>query len=244
MGITYEHPLIGKLREQIGCPVDWRKHIADEQLCKDLRIYWVKVAEQHQADMEMRFYSRLDVQDVLSPQALDTLTKNCAYWRQRAVAAYSDRVGFLTKLRFATKEEYGKHHPEPGLTREQIIDRSRGDDSLFFPEFLPHLMHILWFAISLDLLNVVENRPLHIYLRDNDFIGASDGQPINTIRFDLDYGKPLAHGHPRLLIPPDAKVLLLNDPDYRNFSNDDYDEYILDIDEPPPEGLHTLPDDQ
>ena len=113
----YEHPLVGKLRQQIGCPVKWSDHTTDETLRKDLRIYWVKIAEEHQADMEMRFYSRLDVEEVLTPQGLEVITKNCAYWRPRAVAAYLDRVGFLTRLRFATRAEYGKHHPEPGLTR-------------------------------------------------------------------------------------------------------------------------------
>lgn len=227
-----DYPFIERLRRVLGCPVTWDKLIPNPHLPKDLRIYWVMVATGYQADDEMRYYAWQDVLDNVDLHELRRIETNAEIWRSRAVEEYLGRVGFLQKLRFASANEYGKHFPPPGLTKDEIIARTHGADSLFFPEFIPHLIHMFWCAMEQALMYVVEQRPPHLYVQADGVIGASEGEPVATIRFDLDYGKPLIHGHPRLEIPGDAKLIDLNS-DKQNFPTDFYDEYFNDIDEPP-----------
>jgi hypothetical protein len=366
-----EHTLVPRLKKAIGCPIDWEAngHVgANAQLCKDLRIYWVKVAEEFQTDLEMRFYSRVTVdtnldelglrtvenlalgkmeftnddilnlpslanklrqdfnpvapgdhhfvnnpeplsiflREQLSPETLSAIDAynpsttppdplqsllvldlnrivrgNCIHtperfatiglsedtkiilkrepkpeenprrnlllledgypelasihargWRYRAVDEYLKRVGFINSIYFAPANEYGKHFPPAGVSRQKLLEKTVHGDSLFCQEeSIDYLNFLLFSAIAVDFRNVVENRPGLLFIEADHEIGASEGQWTRILRLDMNYDKPVAHGHPRNKLP-DGETLLPVNPDTNQFSNDDHTEYNNDIDEP------------
>lgn len=233
MNIIDEH-LVPRLKSAIGCPIEWEKYRKEEvELCKDLRLLWVKTAERHQAFNEMDFYSRWHLDHNLNESELERIEINAAIWRQSAVAEYLDLVGFLRSVRFATIDDYPKHFQIAGLTRSQIIEKTIKSDSLFFStNIIPDLNFLMWQAIHQDLLNIVHNRPAHVFIKTVDIMGASEGVPIDLIRFDFDYGRPVVHGHPRLKVPANTKLLDENVWLVKTYSQDEYDGYDNDIDEP------------
>lgn len=232
-----EHPLVERLRAAIGCPIDWDRIPSvsvHPTLAKDLRIYWVKIAEDFETDMELRFYSRLNVKTCLNEEELKRIETNTSGWRHRAVVEYNSRVGFLKSLHFATWEQYAKHRPPPCSSRDTILELTarKSAPSLFFSdEILPVCEESLWEAIGDDLLNVVENRPAHLFVESKCELGACGGKPCNVMRLDIDYSKPLAHGHPR---PAQANYALLGGSCFKEaFTDHDYLTFSNDIDEPP-----------
>ena len=229
-----EHPLAPRLKAAIGCPIDWKNVTGVSSrywLAKDLRIYWAKIAEQYQADNEMRYYSRIELEEDLSEDTLRAIEANVKVWYARAATHYIKDVEFLQRLRMATWGEYNKHRPPPQSNRQEVIRRTARNeaDSLFFDDnAVQRCEGLLWEAIGDDLVNVLTNRPPHLYIEASEALGASGGSPCNVIRLDIDYATALAHGHPRPA-PPNQKLLGVSCFD-RTFP-EDYRGLLSDIDE-------------
>ena len=242
--VKEEHPLVPRLKAAIGCPVDWNK-IAPQfpYIRKDLRIIWAQTAINFECDGETRFYSRQDVDDALDEAELQRIEINAKNWRPHAVKAYMERVGFLTKLTFATGGEQSKHYPNPAWSKAKIISYTAKHPALFYQETtLFYLRALLWTAIVDQLLDVIDKRPSHLYVRANDEIGASKGQTTRFLRIDVDYSKPLAHGHPILAseLPAGIKLISETEGGPETFHEDVYLEFNNDIDEPRNPGYWEL----
>jgi hypothetical protein len=204
-----------RVRKLISCPISWEQHFDDELLCKELRIYWTQVCREFEADGEMRFYRIFDIEEALDEHQLRIMEINVPVWRERAVDEYNKRVGFLTNLSHLDRFGYPKHFPSPALSKEKIIERTLGSDSLFFPEVTPQVFQWLFQCVLTQAwLEIVEKRPLHIFLTSEMIVGASDGALTNTIRFDMDYSTPTIHSHPRQLDDIPSEALHFYDEDY------------------------------
>jgi hypothetical protein len=233
-----KRPGIIRLREAIGCPICWEDFFVVPSLCKDLRIYWVKLAERHQVDDEVRFYSRLECEMSLYSEKLEAIRRNAQVWRKDATAEYEDRVGFLRTLHFALPSEYGKHLPNPQWNREQIIEKTRHGDALFFSNIsLGFLSTLMWYSIENRLVMVLEKRPRHIYLAAQEEIGAAKGEATRFMRFDFDYATSIAHGHPRTEYEIPTGEEIVSDDESQQFSRDDYMCFNHVIDEPDDETI-------
>lgn len=198
MDETQLRDFILRLRKLVGCPITWEQHFEHRLLCKELRIYWIEVCKEFQVDGEARFYQVLDVETSLDERWLKSIEANVPRWRERAVKEYESRVGFLTKLSHLDRFGYAKHFPPSNLTKEQIIGRTGKSASLFFPEVTIEVFHWLFECVlSQKWLQIVTQRPLHVFLTSEMEIGGSNGAVTNTIRFDIDYSTPTIHSHPR-----------------------------------------------
>lgn len=145
------------------------------------------------------------------------------------------RVGFLTKLKFATSSEQSKHYPNPAWSVAKIVAATAKGDALFYHDTtLFYLRALLWTAISQRLLDVIDNHPPHLHVLANAEIGASKGLTTRLLRIDVDYSKPLAHGHP--IIASELPAGIEPTPEAggaaETFPQDVYIEFNNDIDEP------------
>lgn len=218
-----------RVRKLLICPIKWEQHFDDKLLCKELRIYWVKVCEEFETDGETRFYQISDIEEALDEGWLQIIEVNIPLWRERAVEEYNNRVGFLTKLSHLDRFGYPKHFPPPALSKEKIIERTLRSDSLFFPEVTSQIFQWLFECVLTQAwLKIITQRPPHIFLTSEMTVGASGGSPTNTIRFDMDYSTPTIHSHPRQPedIPPEA--IHLYDENYEAGCFDD-DEYMNEL---------------
>jgi hypothetical protein len=231
-----EHALLPRLQAAIGCPIDWSQVPSVAQrymLAKKLRIYWTKVAELHQSDMEMHYYSRLHVEESLKEESLRAIEANAKVWRRRAEDDYVSKVGFLQTLGFATWTEYDKHRPPPSASRERVLRLTQpsGTRSLFFEDgVIAHCEELLWEALGDDLIHVAEHTPPHLFVESKQELGACEGLPTKVMRLDIDYDTPQVHGHPRPA-PPNQKLLGASYFD-TTFIGDEYNHLLSDIDEP------------
>lgn len=218
-----------RLRKLLSCPIKWEQHFEDDLLCKELRIYWIEVCQEFEVDGETRFYQIDDVESLLDDGWLRIIEANVPRWRDRAVDEYNLRVGFLTKLSHLDRYGYPKHFPHPSLTKDRIVQKTLHSDSLFFPEIDSQTFRWLFECVLTQAwLPIVTTRPPHIYLTSEMTVGASNGAPTNTIRFDMDYSTPTIHSHPRQSddIPPEA--LHFYDEDYDAGCYDDQ-EYMHEL---------------
>jgi hypothetical protein len=244
--------VIKRLRKAIGCPISWEdpeapedpeEHDLSECMCKDLRLYWVQIAQKYETDGETMYYSRKQVEWSLYEPDLKVIEKNYPSWRDNAVDEYEEKTGFLRKLKFASQAEQNKHYPNPTWLESKIIHKTIRGDALFFKKFdRTELDRCLWWSIEQRLVEVIENRPAHLYFQHVDDVGASKGEMTKLIRFDIDYNTPIAHGHPILAKELPSHADVITEPRYA-FPADVYDDFDHDIDEQDDESITPRRDD-
>jgi hypothetical protein len=104
------------------------------------------------------------------------------------------------------------------------------------------LRALLWTAIAQRLLDIIENHPAHLYVLANAEIGASKGLITRLLRIDIDYSKPLAHGHPinNVELPAGIEPIPEAGGAAETFPQDIYTEFNNDIVEPRRPGFWEL----
>jgi hypothetical protein len=137
---------------------------------------------------------------------------NVHEWTEAARGEFCAKLRRFTDLRYASRDEYGKHLPPLGslLAPDRIDDYSRTRGvSIFYRDIPPGdalttFLHAVFWSFS-DTLTPDEQRLWDRLLYDNNvricfqctgLIGSSEGKPTVFICFELDATTPIVHAYP------------------------------------------------
>jgi hypothetical protein len=127
-------------------------------------------------------------------------------WIPAVRARYVKQFNSLIKIKVAGRGDYPKHYPAAGLTRDQIIARTNGGDSLFFPELTVEVQTtVMWEVFVMHHMS-----PFSTWrggVEDSSFvvdtlseIGASKGVVTTHLRILFNSSSGVVHMYP---VPPD-----------------------------------------
>ena len=211
-----------EIREAIVCPADWATvfRVEGPAIFEPLQGLWQAILEEN---------VRGDEAESLGPDYwLDGLLKepdgelramqlNVRLWKDAARDRFLTAARRFTDLRFASRQDYGKHFPPPGPWRgaRWIEEESirRGISIFYFdiPEeaaLIAFLHGIFWSfsAYEGDLgvdpataklwEKLLKDNNSRVCFRCSGSIGASGGVSTQFICFELDATTPIVHGYP------------------------------------------------
>jgi hypothetical protein len=209
-----------EVRGALACPIDWGQvfQVEDRPYFHPLERLWERIVEAAAVDDEAEFFGPIFQLSELSDDELRALQFNVRTWRERANEDYLMRTRRFWSLRYAPREDYGKHLPPPGGRSPREIEAlsARTGISKFYNDVPPEVMlaaffHGLFFhfdqdAGAIDPEEPVWDQPLWDELMQNsecrvafeaaNLIGASDGQPTRFLCFQLNASIPILHGYP------------------------------------------------
>jgi hypothetical protein len=213
---------VQEIREAMLCPVDWATvfRVGSPALFEPLEALWYTILAEHVRGDESEYVGRdywLATLPNESDAELRAMLHNVRLWKEGARNQYLAAVRRFTDIRYASRQEYGKHLPPPGprLDRQWIENESQKREfSIFYfdiPEeaALGAFLHgIFWsfpayeteFGVAPEAeklwKKVINDATSRICFRCSGPIGASRGAPTEFICFELDATTPIVHGYP------------------------------------------------
>jgi hypothetical protein len=207
-----------EIEQALTCPIDVAALFKVESPARfeSLERLWREIVTRHAVDQEDMYLDDSPWSFLLgriSDDSLHAIQKNVCTWRDKARDEFLARVRRFTHLRYATREEYGKHLPPRGQrqTASWIEEMSSHGPSLFYHEVSPELMlrtflngifshfdveesgHIRDEEIWNELLTADQCRVAFLCANQ---IGAAYGLPTRFLVFDFDALTPILHAYP------------------------------------------------
>jgi len=212
-----------EIRKAMLCPVDWATvfRVGGPALFEPLEALWYAILAEHVRGDEAEYVGPDYWLATLSHESdadLRAMQVNVHLWTESARKQFLVAVRRFTDIRYASRQQYGKHLPPPGPFpgRRWIEDESRrrGISIFYFdiPEeatLVAFLHGVFWSfsAAGAEEFGVASNAEKlwgkvmseansRVCFRCSAPIGASRGAPTNFICFELDATTPIVHGYP------------------------------------------------
>jgi hypothetical protein len=160
---------IAEIKDALCCPLSWSEvfKIDADASFEPLDLLWEEILETHVKGSEGEYSGFMLFElDQESDEELRSCQLNVHKWREAARGDFCTRLRRFTDLRYASRDEYGKHLPPPGssLAPDTIDDYSRARGvSIFYRDIPPGdalttFLHAVFWSFSDDLTADV-NRP-------------------------------------------------------------------------------------
>ena len=126
---------LDRLKVAIGSPEAWDLLSNDWQFRRALLFYWAEIAKDYQSFGEMNYYSQFEALDAKSDELLQRIEANVPYWRESAIAKYSERTIFFKHFRHLTQSEHDKHWVRGEIPVSKVIDSTRSGPAKYIPRY-------------------------------------------------------------------------------------------------------------
>jgi hypothetical protein len=209
---------IGDIKKALICPLSWCEvfRIDADASFEPLDLLWQETLEAHVRGAESQYVGAecmLFELDTEEDDELQALWTNVRLWRESARNEFCAKLRRFTDLRYASREEYGKHLPPLGssLPPDRIdADARRRGESIFYRDIPPEealtaFLNAVWWSFSDDFMTAAEQKLLdrllyednvRICFRCTGLIGSSKGEPTAFVCFELDATTPIVHAYP------------------------------------------------
>lgn len=123
---------------------------------------------------------------------------NLRTWIEDARDIYISTAWPILKMNILGPDERQKHWPKKNVTNERVRQLSLSGESLFFcrgvgPVFLEG---VLWALMARRFEDFLNRKHRFIFVDIERSIGASHGQDVTWVCFDIDYSLAVAHTYP------------------------------------------------
>lgn len=195
------------IQKELACPVDWDAIVPIKHgggIAEDMRAIWkdqVEATEAEGADLLgtpelMQTEDQADLVEVLR-QVRD--------WIPKVRESYKKQFNSLINVKVADRQDYSKHYPPAGLTRDQIIARTERSDSLFFQEITVAVQQrCMWEVFVMHPMSPFSTwregvADASFVIETLSEIGASKGAATTLVRVLFNAASGVVHLYP---VPP------------------------------------------
>jgi len=189
------------IKEKLKVPRHWISGSRFEKLYDHLYRYWYDLAAQSSIDSEAKYFRYLESEAELDFQIseddeseLRPVALNLARWLNQATSAFVSTMGIFC-IRVASRNDHSKHYCTPGLSREEIREKSsRSKASKLYSDTDLAVQEQITVQVFSNIFdNLVGLRTASVGVRANKEIGADSGVGTNTLNLKIDVSKNLLH---------------------------------------------------
>jgi len=190
------------IRKLLRCPVTERGAAATEQLRERLLHFWVEVVAscpyqvRDEGQLAIVWYET-NLEDDYDTDEMEWDAHNMKGWIDKARRRFMKLIDPVVKMKVEIPEDR-KHWPMRKLTDQDVIAESLKGVAMFLPIVTPHvLMEVMWLLMARFFEDFRGCGHKFYYVDFERDIGASRGQLVPWVRFDVDYGAaPHFHAYP------------------------------------------------
>src|ERR1035438_10415478 len=203
-----------RVRKILRFPVSDENELFTKEIMEHLLHKWVEVVSSYpyqvrsEGDLAIHWYET-NLEDREDAEDLEWDAHNLEGWIKRARKVFLKHVHPVVHMHIVSPSEREKHWPREDLTDEQVTVRSLSLDSLFLPAISPtHMAQTMWLLVGRHFEDGLQKKHKPYYVGFGRVIGASRGELVEWVCFDVDFRVPHFHAYP---VTSDEVVLASSD---------------------------------
>src|ERR1039458_2919290 len=204
-----------ELKPLLRCPAAEKGPEGTEALRERILEFWVLIVANYplqvrsEGRLAERYYGYDDPIDPATSED-DWDLNNLRTWIEDAREIFISAAWSILKMQMLYPEERQKHWPKTNMSNERVRRLSLSGESFFFcgmvgPIFL---QGVLWALMTYRFQDFLNGSHKLIFVDIERPIGASHGEDVSWICYDIDYSLAQAHTYPipQNEIPRDAPI--------------------------------------